>query len=65
MNMASAWDILWPANRRLALSAAFEAMTCNTRSGELSVVVRAESEDPSRTAEGGALDVESQSTGRR
>ncbi len=55
MNMASAWDIVWPANRRLTLSAAFETMTCNTRSGELRVAVRAESEISSGTAEGGPL----------
>jgi DNA invertase Pin-like site-specific DNA recombinase len=44
---ASVWENLWPVNRRRALDAAFETMTCNTCSGELSVALRAASEDPS------------------
>jgi DNA invertase Pin-like site-specific DNA recombinase len=49
----SVWENLWPVNRRRELDAAFETMTCNTRSGELSVALRAESDDPSGTAVAG------------
>ncbi|QRK08585.1 recombinase family protein [Archangium violaceum] len=40
--LASTWDVLWPANRRRALAEVFEAMTWRARTRRLLVKLRAE-----------------------